>query len=118
MEGARNEGARRLTKAVVEALQALGPSVSSIVFHYLKAEAGVEEDELHKKPEALVEVIRKIFGPLSSFIEDWVSKYVSIKLNIKVPLSLEQILSLASRGAWAPPVERSNGRQEAPDQSR
>ncbi|MCX8205137.1 MAG: hypothetical protein N3H31_05750 [Candidatus Nezhaarchaeota archaeon] len=103
MEGPCSESKRALARAIVEAIEVLGPSVGPVIFHYLKVKAGVDKNELYRRPEALVEVIREIFGPLSSFIEEQIAKQVVVKLKIKAPLSLSQILSLVSKGVGLSP---------------
>lgn len=103
MEGLREESARSLAKALIQALNELGPSVASVILHYFEARAGVGRKEVHKRPEVLAEVMREILGPLSPSVEEYVARRVAAKLNIRAPLSFPQILSLISSGIGPAP---------------
>ncbi len=90
--------AEELSEAIAEALRAFGPSVSSVTFHYLEVKMKVRRDELYRNPEALIKVLREIFGPLSSFIENQIAQSIAVKLGLRESPPLTQLLASLSKG--------------------
>jgi len=84
-------------EVVTEALRSFGSSVCSVTLYYLEAKMNVKRDELCRNPEALVKVLREIFGPLSSFIEEQLAYNIAVKLGLREALSLTQLLALISK---------------------
>lgn len=82
-----------LVEAVHEGLNSISPSVSTIVFFYLKKSASVRFDESVVEPEALEEGLEKIFGVGAKVIEKKILEVLYVKLE--VPLKIEDDFEFA-----------------------
>jgi len=80
-------------EAVQEGLNSISPSVSNVVFFYLKKNASIRFDEYIVKPEALEEGLEKIFGLGAKVIEKKILEVLYVKLE--VPRKIEDDFEFA-----------------------
>ncbi len=71
-----------LTKAVLESLSSISPSINSVVFFYLKNNRSIRSDNYIDDPEAFDEGLKKIFGFGAKVIEKKILEFLYMKLQV------------------------------------